>query len=297
MDISLLHLNYFLTAAECGNFSDAAQRLYVSQPQVSKQIRGLEQKLGVTLFKRTAHGVLLTEEGNYLLKEWKLLQDQLNQSIETVRAMGAGYQKIMRIGCYRQFGESDQLRQAIEAFEAQYPAIQVSIELYEFAALRDKLFSGEVDVAYTYDFNLDDLTDITLHKIRRLYQCIALPARHPLAGKSSLKLSDLSGDTLLLIQTGESKGASDRAQEVCRREGCIPGKILYIPNVPSMAAAISRGLGFALIGTYIANGHEDTIKTFPLPENVIPSWLVLAWKNDRLSDAIRFLCDLLSDQT
>lgn len=283
------HLSYFLTAAECGNFSEAAQKLYVSQPQISKRIRGLEKELGVTLFRRAAHGVVLTDEGQYLFREWKSLYEQLQQTMATARAMSSGYKYTLRIGCYRVFGESSELQAAIEAFETACPDVQVSIELYEFAELREKLLSGEVDVAFTYDFNFDDAPDVVMHKLHRLYQCIALPAKHRLAGEKELKLSDLSGDTLLLIQTGETKGGSDRAQEVCRRQGCIPGRIMYIPNVSSMAAAISRGLGFTLIGTYIADGHEKTIKTFPLPADVIPSWLVLAWRKDHQSEEIEML--------
>lgn len=288
------NLAYFLTAAECGNFSEAAQKLYVSQPQVSKRIRGLEKELGVTLFRRAAYGVVLTDEGRFLYGEWKALYERFQQSMATVRAISSGYKHILRIGCYRVFGESGELQAAVEAFESACPDVQISIELYEFAELREKMLNGEVDVAFTYDFNFDDALDISMHQLHRLYQCIALPARHRLANEKTLKLSDLSGETLLLIQTGETKGGSDRAQEVCRREGCVPGRVLYIPNVSSMASAISRGLGFTLIGTYIAEGHENTIRTFPMPENAIPSWLVLAWRKDHLSDEIRTLRDLLT---
>ncbi len=287
---------YFLAAAEYGNFSEAAQKLYVSQPQISKWIRGLETSLGVSLFRRTAHGVILTDEGQYLYREWKLLHQQFNLTLDTVKAMRYGFQGTLRIGCYRVFGESAQLQAAVEAFEKVQPDIQVSIELYEFAELREKLIAGEVDVAFTYDFNFDETPDISMQKLHRLYQCIAMPAKHPLAHKTSLQLSDLTGETLLLIQTGESKGASDRAQEMCRREGCRPGRVLYIPNVSSMAAAVSRGLGFTLIGTYISEGHEDTIRTFPLPDGAIPSWLVLAWQDNRLTDEIRVLTRLLIDR-
>lgn len=236
---------------------------------------------------------MLTDEGQYLFGEWKALQEQLRQTIETVKAMGSGYRRILRIGCYRVFGESGLLQAAVDAFESSHPDTQIVIELYEFAELRDKLLTGEVDVACTYDFNFDDTPEITLRKFQRLFQCIALPARHRLASAETLKLSDLSGETLLLIQSGESKGGSDRAQEVCRREGCVPGRIIYIPNVSSMATAISRGLGFALIGTYIAQGRENSIRTFPMPDSAIPSWLVLAWRNGHLTDETKALGDCM----
>jgi len=283
---------YFLAAAECGNFSEAALRLYVSQPQISKWIRGLEKDLGVILFRRTAHGVLLTDEGQYLYAEWHRIHEQFSKALETVKAMGAGYRSTLRIGCYRAFGDSAELADAVSQFERSHPDVQVAIELYEFAELREKLLTGEVDVAFTYDFNFDDAPDVAMQQLRRLYQCIALPARHPLAARETLELSELSGETLLLIRTGETKGGSERAQEVCRRLGCVPGRIVYIPNVSSMAAAVSRGLGFTLIGDYIAKGHEDSIKTFPLPEQAIPSWLVLAWRDKNAATArelVRFI--------
>ena len=60
-----------------------------------------------------------------------------------------------------------------------------------------------------------------------------------------------------------------------------------------MAAAVSRGQGFALIGTYIADGHEKTIKTFPLPEDAVPAWLVMAWRKERFDEQIALLGKLL----
>jgi LysR family hca operon transcriptional activator len=87
--MELRHLRYFIAVAESGSFSLAAERrLHTAQPSLSRQIRDLEQELGVTLLTRSAHGVALTTAGGAFLAQARLVLAQLEAAIRAARRAG-----------------------------------------------------------------------------------------------------------------------------------------------------------------------------------------------------------------
>src|SRR5215475_8386666 len=88
--MELRHLRYFVAVAEEQNVTRAAARLRVSQPPLSRQIRDLEEELGVTLFARSAKSVRLTEEGRLFLGEARAVLQRADEAVRTVRAMAGG---------------------------------------------------------------------------------------------------------------------------------------------------------------------------------------------------------------
>ncbi len=85
--MTITQFEYFMAAAKYGNFSEAANRLYVSQPAISKQIQELEKELGVTLFQRKYRSVLLTPPGEIIYEQVKLMQVSFNATLDRARLM------------------------------------------------------------------------------------------------------------------------------------------------------------------------------------------------------------------
>src|SRR5471032_2868376 len=96
--MELRHLRYFVIVAEEQNVTRAAERLHVSQPPLSRQIRDLEEELGVALFHRTAKSLALTEPGKLFLNEARAVLLQAEKAVQTVRAVAAGQKGQLRIG-------------------------------------------------------------------------------------------------------------------------------------------------------------------------------------------------------
>jgi molybdenum-dependent DNA-binding transcriptional regulator ModE len=88
--MDLRRLRYFVAVAEEGSFNRAAQRLHIAQPPLSNQINQLEEELGVLLFERTSRGVRMTEAGDLLLEEARLIFMQVDQTVRIVRRVGHG---------------------------------------------------------------------------------------------------------------------------------------------------------------------------------------------------------------
>src|SRR5579863_6215004 len=96
--MELRHLRYFIVVAEEQNVTRAAARLHVSQPPLSRQIRDLEEELGVALFKRTAKSVELTAAGKIFLTEARAILQRSNEAVQTVRAVASVGRGQVRVG-------------------------------------------------------------------------------------------------------------------------------------------------------------------------------------------------------
>ena len=96
--MELRHLRYFLAVGEASNFTKAAAQLRVAQPALSRQVRDLEDEIGVELLRRSPRGVRLTAEGRLFLEEVRQLLKRTDESVEKVRALVRGEYVELRIG-------------------------------------------------------------------------------------------------------------------------------------------------------------------------------------------------------
>src|SRR6202047_4690048 len=96
--MELRHLRYFLAVSEASNFSKAAAQLRVAQPALSRQIRDLEEEIGVELLRRSPRGVRLTPEGRLFLEEVRQLLKRTDESVEKVRALVRGEYSELNVG-------------------------------------------------------------------------------------------------------------------------------------------------------------------------------------------------------
>lgn len=289
-DISLPQINMFLVSAEKLSFTEAAGALYITQSAVSKNIQNLESKLGVALFIRGKKRLSLTWEGEYLYNEWKNAVAEICRGIDAVHMSSERVSGELRIGCLHGFDFDGFLPGRIKAFEEKFPETNVSAAFYGFRDLRESLLKNDADVVITADFSLDNSRDIEYEAIYNLPLFIALSAAHPLASRERLDLSDLKDETFYQISPDESRLAVEKALKTCRNVGFTPKKMIYVPNVPSLAMALKHGAGVAICGDEIYKGNEKFIKLYSSPELPSDAFIVLAWKKSGTSaTAYRFI--------
>ncbi len=141
-----LALESFIAVADEGSFSRAAERLFVTQPAISKRIAGLEQDLGMPLFDRQGRQLSLTEAGATLLTSARRIVADLNTSREAILSMGDQVGGRLRLATSHHIG-IHRLPPVLKAFTQRYPAVELDLLFLDSELAIDKVIQGEIELA------------------------------------------------------------------------------------------------------------------------------------------------------
>src|SRR5690625_2621644 len=196
----LRQLRYFVAVAETLNFTRAAQRLHLSQPPLSQQIRALEEDLGVRLFDRNRRHVALTEPGRLFLDEARKILAQVDAARVTAIEAAAGHKGRLRLAYPASLSFHRALPQTLLRFSSKNPGIHVELhEMYtesQYAAL----VAGQIDVglvrATPKERSMAAQVDVDIIDHEPLL--LALPSSHPLAGREHIGLREVASGSFVI---------------------------------------------------------------------------------------------------
>jgi DNA-binding transcriptional LysR family regulator len=215
----LRHLRYFVVVAEELNFSRAATRLHMAQPPLSVAIRQLEEELGTELFVRTSREVRLTDAGRALLDGARRTLSEADRAVATARRTGAGQLGQLRLA-FSWSARFDTLPVLGRAFRAEHPEIELLSQEMWNAQMIPALLDRTVDVAISLCPELS--SGIHSEPIRSEAVVALLAESHPMAGRRSIKLSELADEPFLLFPRELAPRLHDVLTETCRRAGFEP---------------------------------------------------------------------------
>jgi LysR family transcriptional regulator, hydrogen peroxide-inducible genes activator len=240
--MNLKDLKYLVALADTGHFGKAAERTFVSQPTLSAQLKKLEQYLGVKLVERQPKNVQLTEVGKQIVVRARRMLDESDEIIALARNNTdpfAGKLKlalIPTIGPYLLPRVMQKLRKAL-------PHLGLMLYEHQTEALLKRLRDAEIDLGImALPIAQDGLES------RQLYEeafTVALPTNHPLAAKSTIKVQDLKGQTLLLLEDGHC--LRDQALEVCSRIDVHEAEDFRATSLETLRQMVVAGLGITLL--------------------------------------------------
>ncbi|ADL47796.1 LysR family transcriptional regulator [Micromonospora aurantiaca] len=184
-------LRYFVAVAEELHFGRAARRLGIAQPPLSRAIRQLERRLGVTLLERDSRRVALTGAGSVLLREGRAALDAVDAADRRTRRAGeaanggAGLVLATKAGA-----SSELLPKLLDAYAAEPDAVRVEVLLSGIGEQERLLRDGRADVALLH-LPFDSTTGLDTEELVTEQQVVVLPAGHPLAGRAQLRMADV----------------------------------------------------------------------------------------------------------
>lgn len=190
--MDLYQVRYFLTIAETGNFSRAAERLYLSQPSLSTGIKKLEKELGVALFERGGRRTVLTAAGRSFLEKATIIMGQYHAALDELK--GYQDQPILRLGALTTIRVGE-LKDLVSTFQQHHSHVTIELQDGTQAKLRDWLEEGEVDVVLTVLSDREDAHSSTV--LFRQALLLAVPKCHPFAQRSSVRLAELDGQPFI----------------------------------------------------------------------------------------------------
>lgn len=214
-NVELRHLRYFVVVAEELNLRRAAHRLEITHPAVTKQVAGLEEQVGISLFARERHRLTgLTSPGTEFLAEARQILEQVEDAIRRVQLIALGRSGRLRIGLTDD-AATLALTSALAAFHARSPNVLVElVELSEpqvFPALR----ANTVDLALVSE--PQDTNGFAVEELWQESWSVVLPEGHPLCCKEAVVPADLAGEALALVRSSAQKTVLSRLRGIGKK--------------------------------------------------------------------------------
>src|SRR5436190_6469309 len=193
--MELRHLRYFVTVAAELHFGRAAERMFISQPALSQQIRRLEGELGLQLLERNRRGVRLTPEGEAFLVEAQAVVRQADRAVEVARALAEGATGRLRLSYVRTMpGGLPEV--IVREYQRRYPGVEIATDSGSTGQNVDRLTSGELDVAFVHT-PFENGADLRWFEIATEPLVVAVPSAHPLSKRRRIRRQDLAGVPLV----------------------------------------------------------------------------------------------------
>lgn len=241
--MELHQLRYFVAVAETGSFTRAAEREGVTQPTLSEQILRLEGKrhgVGRRLFDRLGRKVVLTDAGRELLGRAQGILAAVGEAERAVRDSSEG--GLLRIGAIPTIAPFV-LPGAVTRFRKAHPAVQLLLQEDLTERLLAGVLAGDLDVGLM----ALPIRDDRLH-VEKLYSeplLVALPPKHPLAGRSEVKLADLMDEPFILLDDVHCFG--DQVLSFCHRGGVEPRVVCRGEQIVTLLAMVAAGEGVSVV--------------------------------------------------
>ncbi len=255
------NLKAFITVAELGSFSDAADRLYLTQSAISKRIALLEQQIGKRLFDRIARQVSLTEAGNELLPRARRILQEYENALQAINDLSGEASGTLRLAISHHLG-LHRLPPVLKQFAQQYPNVTLDIEFMDSEKAYEKVLHGESEVA-VITLALESHHNINSKKIWNDPLRFICAQDHPLAALKQPALKDLAEYPIILPGLNTYTGRI--IQNLFQREG-IPLKAPMSTNyLETISTMVEIGLGWSVLPeTLVRDLHVMPFKTITI---------------------------------
>lgn len=242
--IDLRQFRYFLALSEELHFGRAAQHLHISQPPLSRQIRQLEDQLGVQLFQRGRAGVVLTDAGQAFLPEVRRTLAQAKKAIAAARAARGAEGGRFVVGYTTVFDRSA-IPNVFDQLQSSFPHWRFVDQGQHSISLVRSVKNGAMDAAFIGLHT--EARGLTVETIIEEALVVALPASHRLASKRKLDFDDMKGEPIFWFERKLNPGFYDYRQAFCERIDFKPNAIPEPPDHHILLGLIAEGQGIALI--------------------------------------------------
>ena len=249
--MELRQLRYFIAVAEQGNFSRAAEKLHVSQPPLSTQIKQLEQELEVRLLQRGNRGVSLTVAGAVFFEEARAVLARLEHAKAETQRAGRGDIGTLAVG-FVSIADYGVLPPALKLFRSALPLVEVQLhELTTDAQVRE-LRASRLDLGI--GLAPVDEPDLAFERLLREELVLAAPSAHPAAkGDGPIDLRQLSKASFIIPPRDIAPGLYDLTLGLCHSFGFAPRITQHARQMQTVIGLVSSGMGFALVPSSVRN--------------------------------------------
>ncbi|TFF40552.1 LysR family transcriptional regulator [Pseudomonas sp. RIT623] len=276
---SIRQLRYFVEIAETGSFSAAAERLYIAQSALSRQIKELELHLGTVLFERTARLPRLTVAGQAFLERARHLLADLDKAERLAREIGQGLRGSLRLNHSSTVPLTGHLLQRLGGYLEDNPGVSLEIAQQSSEAQLEDIAEGRLEIGLLRLPVLRQHEGVELHALFDEPLLLAVAAGHPLATASSVRLGQLREERFISIPHRQRGGLSYLSASLCMNAGFFPQAAQVVSRKTTQLQLIQAGFGVALLPASMREIAPPTLRFVPLDE-ACQSTVALACRRD-----------------
>lgn len=286
MLMELRQLEYFVTVADEGNFTRAAEKMHVAQPGVSAQIRRLEREFGEELLDRSGRTVRLTAAGAAALPYARAALAAVTGARLAVDELTGLVRGHVAVGTVT--SHNVDLPALLAALHDDHPGVEITLTEANSDELVDAVRGGRLDAAII-SVGTTAPPDLELHLVADDAIAAAVGHHHTLAKRSTIPLTSLENMPLISLPRGT--GIRSRLDEACGAAGFTPRITLEAGALDMLAQLAARGLGVAILPATYANADEH-LHPITIIHPELRGWLAFAWRAEGpLSPAARALIE------
>jgi LysR family hca operon transcriptional activator len=277
--MELRHLRYFVAVAEAGSLTEAAEkRLYTSQPSLSRQIRDLEDQVGVDLLNRNARGVELTEAGKAFIDHARLALAQVDAAMEAARRAAQPSKPRFALG-FLTGQEMTWLPDAMQLLRQELPNIEVAVSSDYSTELATAVAHGKLDLAF---MRAEPGYDLEYKVVRKEPLVVLLPSDHRLTAKAEISPEELRHEKFIAM-ADKAKVLRQVIDAYLHRSGVEVEIAQSVDNPAMVMSLIASMRGVTLIPAYVQDLMPWSVISRPLAGDVPTIDLVIGYSASNTS--------------
>lgn len=285
-------IRYFVEVAQTGSVTQAAKNLYVSQPNLSKQLAQMEAECGFALFSRIKHRLELTAAGEVLYEQLAQVPEIVEEAFTRAKERSEQDTKHLSIGVMELQAMSEMLMPAIARFSKEFPGVEVNLERTGFGRLRTGLHNGDYDLIVTMCFDARAEEGVGEMVLSEPFPMIAVHKDNPLAQRSNISFGQLREEDFVLISAKETPSGEEQFMSECARFGFVPKLVRRPSSLESLLLCVEAGIGIALLDNNIRLDPGSPVRLVPVKDVPAMSFSA-AWKIERENKTLRAFLDIL----
>lgn len=285
------HLRYFLAVAEELHFRKAAEKLFISQPGLSRQIKQMEQDLGVTLFERNNRRVALTKTGDYLQKELQINLKNLEDILAHSKLIHHGKEGHLTLG----FVGSAMLQiipAILKQFNSNFPKVMFKLEEMDNQKQIEGLLSQEIDVGFV---RLERVPrSLEIHTVLKETFCLVLPKNHPVNKRNFKNLSQFKDSPFILFDPEYSASYYEKVMQIFDGCGFAPIISHNTIHASSIYKLVENNLGVSIVPKSLQFGYDMNVKFIELDAIPQRAFLSIAWSKNNRNPMLQNILQLIN---
>ncbi len=282
--IEFRHFRYFLAVAEELHFRRAAEKLFISQPGLSRQIKNLEDLLEVTLFERHNRKVILTPSGVFLQQELNIQFKQLAVILERTKLFDKGKEGSLKIG-YVGSAMQNVIPEMLKNFEKDMKNIQIQLQELDNQKQVEFLLNKEIDVGFIRQERVPK--NLRTKVLKKETFSLVLPKNHVISSQNFSNLQQLKEESFIMFDASYSQSYYEKVMQIFDDAGFFPKVSHATINASSIYRLVENGFGISIVPTSLVDGYNMDIKFIELTKIKQRTALKMVWNNQNMNPILQ----------